>query len=116
MTDQMTDLPKGSGCCYEESAALVADDPTLRLVRGWYHCPMWGQREHWWVTRSDGSILDPTVDQFPTRGNGAEYVEYTGTMPCEYCGKDVPEADMYVLDGGHVYCSGLGAGRDVGLL
>jgi len=100
------------GKCYEMSVAAVAADPELTLVRGWYICPIWGERQHWWTTRPDGSIFDPTVEQFPSKGLG-EYVEFTGIYTCEYCGKEVLETEAYFVEH-HVYCSGACYGHDVG--
>lgn len=104
-----------AGRCLELSTAAVAADPTLRLVRGWYHCPMWGERQHWWCVRPDGTVVDPTVTQFPTAGAGAEYEEYAGLVDCEECGKtDIPEAEA-CIDGNHTFCSSVCYGRYVGL-
>lgn len=86
----------------------------LRLVRGWYMCPLWGKQAHWWCVRiSDGTIVDPTVGQFPTKGVGAEYVEFDGNIDCEFCGKTVAESDAYFY-AHHAYCSYSCFGHDVG--
>lgn len=53
---------------------MQAAFPELKRVRGHYICPVWGEREHWWLVAPDGSIVDPTRDQFPSRGE-FEYVE-----------------------------------------
>lgn len=99
------------GKCQEYAEKAVADDPTLRLVRGWYHDPVWGSEEHWWTVRPDGSILDPTAAQFPMGGVTAWYQEFTGLYPCQECGTEVPEADL--VQGG--LCSGECFMRMVGL-
>jgi hypothetical protein len=78
------------GKCKELSEALIVEDPTLTLVRGYYHCPFWGKQEHWWCKSEDGNIIDPTKDQFPSKGIG-EYEEFNGICECETCGKEVPE-------------------------
>ena len=66
------------GKCVEVSQAMVEAFPELTRVRGWYDCPIWGEREHWWL--SDGNrIIDPTARQFPTKGDGT-YVE----LPPDY--------------------------------
>jgi hypothetical protein len=102
------------GKCKEMSEAACAGDSSLRLVRGFYHCPLWGKQAHWWAVRdSDGSIVDPSVKQFPTKGAGAEYEEFDGTIECEYCAKTVSEDDAYFVDH-HTYCSGECYGHDVG--
>lgn len=79
------------GKCEAQSKAAVEADPTLRLVRGWYHDPDWGRQEHWWTEHPDGTIYDPTSAQFPFGGITAFYEEYVGVFPCANCGKDVAE-------------------------
>jgi len=86
----MTDYEKYRGKCKEFSEALVKKDPTLRLVRGHYYCPVWGEQEHWWCESKDGKIIDPTKDQFPSKGSG-EYVEFNGICICAECGEEVRE-------------------------
>lgn len=61
----------------------------------------------------DGTVVDPSVKQFPTAGVGAEYVEFDGTIDCEHCGKGVPENDIYRVDQ-HAYCSDACYARDIG--
>lgn len=82
------------GKCQEYAAVAVAADPTLTLVRGWYCDPVWGREEHWWTTRPDGSIYDPTAAQFPMGGVEDWYEEFTGLYPCEECGAETLEADL----------------------
>lgn len=93
----------GYGRCYTESKRLVAKNPALRLVRGWYICPIAGKQEHWWTEEPNGDIVDPTADQFPSDGWG-EYVEFDGYWDCEHCGTRVHEDDAK-RNGHHVYCS-----------
>lgn len=59
------------GTCREASEALVACHPELKLVRGHYECPIWGSQPHWWCVAPDGTVVDPTVEQFPSNGFGA---------------------------------------------
>jgi len=100
---EMDNYRKYRGKCKEMSEELCAADPTLRLVRGYYHCPHWGKQAHWWCSRPDGIIVDPTVLQFPSKGYGV-YEEFDGICECEYCGK---------LVGRHFYCSYECYGKDV---
>jgi hypothetical protein len=109
----MSDYLEFRGKCKEMSEQLVRDDPTLILVRGYYDCPTWGRQPHWWCKKPDGTIVDPTVRQFPTAGVGADYEEYDGTVFCEYCGASVHEHDAYFV-GHHVYCCDEHYGRDIG--
>lgn len=101
------------GKCKELSEALIKEDPTLRLVRGYYHCPVWGKQAHWWCCDQNGKILDPSVKQFPTQGAIATYEEYDGNIECEYCNKVVPEEEAYWVEH-HAYCSGECYMHDVG--
>jgi hypothetical protein len=92
------------GRCKELSDAACAADPTLTLVRGHYYCPMWNTEEpHWWTVRPDGTINDPSREQFPSRGLGA-YIPFDGTISCEQCGRDVTE-DKAVIHGRYACCS-----------
>ena len=63
----------GYGQCHEATEAMAQAFPELSTVRGHYECPIWGTREHWWLVAPDGRIVDPTVEQFPSKGIG----EYT---------------------------------------
>ena len=101
------------GKCKEMAEQLIRDDPQLRLVRGFYHCPFWGRQQHWWTEKADGTIVDPTVSQFPSNGAG-RYEEFTGTVHCEHCGKEAEEKSAYVQHG-HVFCGGECFGFFVGL-
>lgn len=82
------------GKCKELSEALIVERPDLNLilVRGHYYDFQWGEQEHWWTQSPDGTIYDPTKDQFPSRGRGI-YVEFDGMCTCENCGKEVREED-----------------------
>lgn len=108
-----TDYLEYRGKCKELAEQAVQADPSLRLVRGFYHCPMWGKQQHWWCERSDGTVVDPSVKQFPTQGAMATYEEYDGNIECEYCNKVVPEDKAYVY-AHHVYCSYTCFGHDIG--
>jgi hypothetical protein len=109
----MTDYEKYRGKCKEMSEALCATDSTLRLVRGYYHCPIWGPQPHWWVVNASGEILDPSAAQFPTKGLGADYEEFDGMISCEYCGRSVLEEDAYMVEH-HAYCSNSCYAGDIG--
>lgn len=102
---------KYRGKCKQFCDEAIEKDPTLKLVRGHYYCPIWGEQQHWWTVREDGSIYDPTKLQFPSGGNGV-YAEFDGHINCEYCHKSVKEEDAYFVYH-HVYCSGECYYRDV---
>lgn len=92
------------GKCREMSEQAVQADPTLTLVRGFYFCPIWNTEEpHWWCTRPDGTIVDPTAAQFPSKGLGL-YREFDGMVACAECGTEVSEADA-TLNGRYGFCS-----------
>ena len=99
------------GRCKELSEAAAAEDPTLTVTKGWYDDPLWGEQEHWWCTRPDGTIVDPTAAQFPVGGVASLYRPYVGKYPCWECGTATPEADL--VDGR--FCSGRCACRCVGV-
>lgn len=107
------DYSKYRGKCKEMSEAAIAADPTLALVRGHYHCPIWGEQAHWWTKKPDGTIVDPTKDQFPSRGIG-EYVEFNGRVQCSECGKDMAEEEAS-YESNYCFCSYECHGRFVGV-
>ena len=113
MLMEQNDYQKYRGKCKEMSEALVAVDPTLTLVRGHYHCLVWGKQPHWWVKRPDGTVVDPTKDQFPSKGAG-EYVEFDGNIECSNCGKPMKEEDADI-EGNYAFCSYECHGRFVGV-
>ena len=94
---------KYRGKCKEMVDATVAFDPSLKAVRGYYHCPIYGKQQHWWCVRRDGTIYDPTVKQFPAGGIG-EYEEFNGMVTCDECGKKVTE-DTAIFYGKYGFCS-----------
>ena len=105
---------KYRGKCKEFAEAAIVEDPTLTLVRGHYICPYWGEQPHWWCKREDGTIVDPTVSQFPTEGYAAEYREHDGTVTCAQCQKVVPEEEAS-FESNYAYCSTKCHMRFVGL-
>ena len=111
---ELSDYELYRGKCKQLSEEAIVNDPSLTLVRGYYHCPIWGMQQHWWTVRQDGTIYDPSVRQFPTKGVGAEYEEFDGYVTCEECGTVVSEeaAQFY---GRYVYCSTHCICRSVGV-
>jgi len=109
-----TDYSKFRGKCKEMSESLVEEDPSLRLVRGHYFCPIWNTEEpHWWCESEDGTVVDPTAKQFGSKGHGI-YTEFDGNITCEECGEVFTE-DQLVMMGTHPVCSDQCAARLVGL-
>lgn len=108
------DYLRWRGKCRELSEAAVAADPSLTLVRGHYICPVWGEQQHWWTVRQDGSIHDPTAMQFPSKGLGV-YVPFDGIVPCADCGREMYESEVDYADGRYAFCSYQCYGRFVGV-
>lgn len=104
---------KYRGKCKQFCEDLIKEDPTLTLVRGWYQCPVWGDQEHWWCKKPDGTVVDPTILQFPQPAIGV-YKEFTGMCPCEVCGTETPEEETIFM-GRYPCCSDTCAKRLVGL-
>ena len=109
-----SDYMKYRGKCKEMSEDAILKDPSLILVRGYYHCPLDGKQEHWWTKTEFGEIFDPTVRQFKTNGAGAEYEEFNGECECEHCGITIKEENI-IMQGRFPVCSGSCAMRLVGL-
>lgn len=109
-----TDYLKYRGKCKEMSEELCASNPTLRLVRGHYWCPIWGDQPHWWCKQPDGTVIDPSKNQFPSKGCGT-YTEFNGIIPCSNCGKAVTEEEADI-EGNYAFCSYECHGRFVGVL
>ena len=102
------------GRCKELSEAAITEDPSLTLVRGHYYCPMWNRDEpHWWTLRKDGTIYDPSREQFPSRGHGI-YTPFSGMVECAECGRELAEDDARI-EGNYAFCSYMCHGRFVGV-
>lgn len=111
---EQTDYGRYRGTCKEAVEAICAEDSTLTAVRGHYWCPHWGMQPHWWAVKQDGTIVDPTVKQFPTKGFAAEYIPFDGTVECSECGKKMLEEDAH-FESNYIFCSGECRCRFVGL-
>jgi len=78
------------GTCADVTREMRIVFPELKRVRGHYYCLAWGERQHWWLVAPNGDIVDPTADQFPTKGSGP-YDEWDEGSPeptgkCLECG------------------------------
>lgn len=115
MTEQ-SDYLRFRGRCKELVDAAIQSDPTLTAVRGFYFCPVWGKRDqHWWAVKPDGTIVDPSALQFPSRGYGI-YEPFDGVVECAQCGEEMNEDAAWRLEGRYAYCSYTCYGRFVGVL
>ena len=100
--DWIDQVPETYGTCEEVTKEMQKEFPELRRVRGHYFCWTWGEREHWWlVDEINDCIIDPTKDQFPSKGTGT-YEEWNGPEPTGKC----PNCGEYCYDGEqvHEYC------------
>ncbi len=89
-----------TGQCAEVTQAMAVAFPELRRVRGHYFCFVWCcDRAHWWMETAAGEVIDPTAEQFPSKGRGI-YREHEGQEPSGKC----PNCGGYVYDSGTV-CS-----------
>ena len=85
------------GQCEALTRLMATAFPELRRVRGHYVCPLQGRLPHWWMVTADGQIVDPTQDQFASKGEGS-YEEYEGREPtgtCLNCGELVFGDDKF---------------------
>ena len=110
-----TNYSKYRGKCKEFCQDLCEKDPSLKMVRGTYWCPFWGDQMHWWCVKPDGTIVDPTVKQFPTAGIAAEYTEFSGVFPCDNCGKEITE-DIARVESNYKFCGDRCLIKFVGLI
>ena len=80
------------GQCKKYTDLMAAAFPNLKVRAGYYHCYVWGKRQHWWLETENGIVIDPTAMQFPSEGTCEyEFVE-EGERPigrCINCGGDV---------------------------
>jgi hypothetical protein len=109
-----TNYSKYRGKCKEKAVELAAVKPSLRVVKGHYHCPIWGNQQHWWCEDENGVVVDPTAKQFPSGGIG-EYVEFDGYAECSQCGTRKREEEMR-FEGSYAFCSGKCFGVFVGVM
>jgi hypothetical protein len=99
----MSDYLEYRGKC-KAMAESLSKEHNLSLVRGHYFCPIWNRDEpHWWCTKPDGTIIDPTAKQFPSKGLGV-YTEFDGFVECAQCGKQTQEEDAKFY-GNFPFCS-----------
>lgn len=79
-------VDRGYGKCREVVGRMVRAFPDLRRACGFYHCPAWGRREHWWCVDREGKVVDPTRAQFPSAEPGLgvnRYEELDLTNPAD---------------------------------
>lgn len=110
----MSDYLRYRGRCKELAENAIQNDPSLRLVRGYYYCPIWNHKDpHWWCVTSDGTIVDPSAKQFPSKGRGT-YTEFDGRIPCAECGAELDESTA-LFESNYAFCNGTCLMKFVGL-
>ncbi len=62
-----------SGTCREHVHVMKIVFPELEIVRGFYQCGLEPKRPHWWLIDPWNRIIDPTSDQFASKGSGIYY-------------------------------------------
>lgn len=99
-----SDYLKYRGKCKEMCEEILLKNPSLRIVRGHYYCPIWNTEEpHWWLEDKDGNITDPTKLQFGSKGLGT-YTEFDGNVSCSECNKKMKEEEA-TFESNYVFCS-----------
>ena len=113
------DYESAYGHCAEATEAMVRAFPELRRASGFYHCPVIGERTHWWCVDPDGGVVDPTAKQFPSNGQFEyqELVQGRDPIPsgkCPNCGGWCYDGAYLCSDACHAeyaaYCSNPNAG------
>ena len=121
MSNIKTDYQVFRGKCKEVCEHLQAVLPDLRLAKGWYNEPGWDKNSchHWWLVSPEGTIVDPTAGQFPSKGISQLYEEFdeeTTLLNCYECGKEITyDQAKKNSQGRYVLCSGECYGRLVGV-
>lgn len=103
MSIEETNYLEYRGRCKELCERVVLENPSLTIVRGYYHDAIWGKQAHWWTVDAQGIIYDPSKLQFPDQ-NG-EYEKFDGYFNCEQCGTQITEEEGTVY-GNFIFCSG----------
>jgi hypothetical protein len=87
------------GKCKETCEEMLKHFPELTLRAGFYECPIWGRREHWWLTDPAGNLIDPTAVQFPSQGIG----DYKSLEPDKRPRGKCPNCGEYCYNGEYVH-------------
>ena len=111
------------GKCKELCEAAMREDSNLKLVRGHITVPAWPSdpfQPHWWCTKPDGAIVDPSWRQFPFQQQPPArlYEEFNGHVECAECGEPGMHQEFggtYFAYSNYCFCSNACAQRFVGL-
>lgn len=119
IAERVKEYADAYGKCGEVTEEMQAEFPELRRVRGFYHCPMIGQRTHWWLMTEDNIVVDPTKRQFPSGGLLGDYEELADdeledrvpTGPCMECGEPCFKGATFCSDEcGDIHVAWMNAG------
>ena len=81
------------GMCQSATLEMATSFPELKRVRG--HVKHLGP--HWWCIAPDGSIIDPTVSQYPYIPDLSQYEEFDESLA------ETLPTGMCMNCGGHLY-------------
>ncbi len=92
MFDYQQRTPHLLGKCKEACTEMKESFPELVIVKGHVFCA-WGQRGHRWLVDEEGTILDPTAEQFPCIFTYEEWQPGTPVRvgKCMECGDEIWE-------------------------
>ena len=93
------------GRCAEATVEMIKAFPELRRACG-FVTVQWGRDQHWWCVAPDGSVVDPTAEQFGAMGvfeyeeidtSNPEHVARIPIAKCMECSGAVYEHSASVL-------------------
>lgn len=92
------------GKCKDACSEMRLQFPELRAAAGFVYCT-WGRDQHWWCVTPDGTVVDPTKEQFQ-RVFMYEELDLLDpndrarvpTGVCMDCGGDVYESKTFCSD------------------
>lgn len=87
------------GKCREVCDEMLKHFPELKLVGGYIYDASWGQRGHWWLVDEQGTIIDPTLIQFPCPSGIYDAFGEDNPQPTGMC----PNCGEYCYDGEYVH-------------
>jgi len=103
-----------AGKCYLYVWQWWQRNNQLLVQAGFYECPFWGSRTHWWLIDENGEVFDPTCSQFPSRGMGEYIPLHEASVSCCKCGQYVPTHLIGYWHHNHNVCSDRCYGRLIG--
>lgn len=105
ITADMDPFHHYAGKCHLYVWEWIKYNPELKPQSGFYECPIWGVRQHWWAINEIGMVFDPTSMQFPSNGMGEYIPLHKADIPCCECGDVVPPFKIGFWHHNHMVCS-----------